>query len=175
MKDSYPGKNPNANVATVIHFRIVSSYCPSFIFPTSDKNFQSCRGGEICGTILMMNLNYSPHHPALLLLWYSYIPRSTYSPCWRLDPDFFTPENNPLFFSPIPSCFALVVKTKMLRNICVMNMYISFWWDWQYRLSWLTNSAPVYEPKCEGWGGVVAGSQPMSKVQLCTWSPNKKI
>jgi hypothetical protein len=29
------------------------------------------------------------------------------------------------------------------------------------RLSWLTNSALVYEPKCGGKGGV-AGSQPMS-------------
>ncbi len=29
------------------------------------------------------------------------------------------------------------------------------------RLSWLTNSAHVCEPKCEGMGGV-AGSQPMS-------------
>ncbi len=29
------------------------------------------------------------------------------------------------------------------------------------RLSWLTNSALVYEPKCGGRGGV-AGSQPMS-------------
>jgi hypothetical protein len=29
------------------------------------------------------------------------------------------------------------------------------------RLSWLTNSAPVYEPKCGGKGGV-AGSQTMS-------------
>ncbi len=37
-------------------------------------------------------------------------------------------------------------------------------------LSWLTNSALVYEPKCGGRGGV-AGSRPMS-VQLCTWSPN---
>jgi hypothetical protein len=40
------------------------------------------------------------------------------------------------------------------------------------RLSWLTNSALVYEPKCGRWGGG-AGSQPMSTVQLCTWSPNK--
>ncbi len=30
------------------------------------------------------------------------------------------------------------------------------------RLSWLTNSALVYEPKCGGGGGGVAGSQPMS-------------
>ena len=29
------------------------------------------------------------------------------------------------------------------------------------RLTWLTNSALVYEPKCEGEGGGVAGSQPM--------------
>jgi hypothetical protein len=30
-------------------------------------------------------------------------------------------------------------------------------------LSWLTNSTPVYEPKCGGMGGgEVAGSQPMS-------------
>ncbi len=40
------------------------------------------------------------------------------------------------------------------------------------RLSWLTNSAVVNEPKCGGWGGGwVAGSQPMSTA--CTWSPNK--
>jgi hypothetical protein len=33
------------------------------------------------------------------------------------------------------------------------------------RLSWLTNSALVYEPKCgSGGGGGVAGSQPMSTV-----------
>ncbi len=35
------------------------------------------------------------------------------------------------------------------------------------RLSWLTNSALIYEPKCGGGG--VAGQW----VQLCTWSPNK--
>jgi hypothetical protein len=39
------------------------------------------------------------------------------------------------------------------------------------RLSWLTNSALVYEPKCGG-RGVVAGSQAMS-IQLCIWSPYK--
>jgi hypothetical protein len=38
------------------------------------------------------------------------------------------------------------------------------------RLSWLTNSALVYEPKFGGKGGV-AGSQPMSTFVLCTWSP----
>jgi hypothetical protein len=33
------------------------------------------------------------------------------------------------------------------------------------RLSWLTNSALVYEPKCGGMGGGgVAGSQPLSTV-----------
>ncbi len=32
------------------------------------------------------------------------------------------------------------------------------------RLSWLTNSALVYEPKCGGWG--VARSQPMSTALL---------
>jgi hypothetical protein len=31
------------------------------------------------------------------------------------------------------------------------------------RLSWLTNSALVYEPKCGWGGGRVAGSQPMSR------------
>ncbi len=31
----------------------------------------------------------------------------------------------------------------------------------RFRLSWLTNSALIYEPKCWGGGGV-AGSQPMS-------------
>jgi hypothetical protein len=30
------------------------------------------------------------------------------------------------------------------------------------RLSWLTNNALVYEPKCWVGGGGVAGSQPMS-------------
>ncbi len=30
------------------------------------------------------------------------------------------------------------------------------------RVSWLTNSALLYEPKCEGWCGGFAGSQPMS-------------
>ncbi len=35
----------------------------------------------------------------------------------------------------------------------------------RYCLSWLTNSALVYEPKCRGGGGgCVAGSQPMSTV-----------
>ncbi len=38
------------------------------------------------------------------------------------------------------------------------------------RPSWLTISAILYEPKC---GGKREGSQPMSTVQLCTWSPNK--
>jgi hypothetical protein len=39
------------------------------------------------------------------------------------------------------------------------------------RLSWLTNSALVYEPKCGG-SGVVAGSQPISTVQYsCTQEP----
>ncbi len=32
----------------------------------------------------------------------------------------------------------------------------------QCRLSWLTNSVRVYEPKCGGKGGEIAGSQPMS-------------
>ncbi len=36
------------------------------------------------------------------------------------------------------------------------------------RLSWLTNSALVYESKCGGEGGGVARSQPMSTVQLYT-------
>ncbi len=35
------------------------------------------------------------------------------------------------------------------------------------RLSWLTNSALVYEPKCGGKGGGVAGSP------LCKWNKNK--
>ncbi len=39
------------------------------------------------------------------------------------------------------------------------------------RLSWLTNSALVYEPKCGGGGGD-AISKPMS-IQLCTRRPNK--
>jgi hypothetical protein len=40
------------------------------------------------------------------------------------------------------------------------------------RLSWLTNSALVYEPKCwgRGWWGLMGLSQ---WLQLCTWSPNK--
>jgi hypothetical protein len=38
------------------------------------------------------------------------------------------------------------------------------------RLSWLTNSVLVYEPKCGGEGGV-AGSQPMGTA--VHWSPNK--
>jgi hypothetical protein len=40
----------------------------------------------------------------------------------------------------------------------------------RYRLSWLTNSALVYEPKCGGREGV-AGSQPMSTA--LHRSPNK--
>ncbi len=36
------------------------------------------------------------------------------------------------------------------------------------RLSWLTNSALIYEPKCEGeGGGGVAGPQPMSTTSSC--------
>ncbi len=38
------------------------------------------------------------------------------------------------------------------------------------RLSWQTNSALVYEPKCKGLGGGGGVSQPMSSR---TWSPNK--
>jgi hypothetical protein len=38
------------------------------------------------------------------------------------------------------------------------------------RLSWLTNSAQVYEPKYGGGGGI-AGTQPTSTA--VTWSPNK--
>ncbi len=37
-------------------------------------------------------------------------------------------------------------------------------------LSWLTNSALVYEPLCRGGGGLRDLSQ---WEQLCTWSPNK--
>ncbi len=37
------------------------------------------------------------------------------------------------------------------------------------RLSWLTNSALIYEPKCGG----CAGSRLMSTAVQCTWSPNK--
>jgi hypothetical protein len=33
----------------------------------------------------------------------------------------------------------------------------------RFRLSWLTNSVLVYDPKCRGGGGV-AGSQPISLV-----------
>jgi hypothetical protein len=40
------------------------------------------------------------------------------------------------------------------------------------RLSWLTNSALVYEPKCEGRVGV-SGSQPMSNGTAVHRSPNK--
>jgi hypothetical protein len=39
------------------------------------------------------------------------------------------------------------------------------------RLSQLTNSALVYEPKC---GRGVAGTQPM-RTAVCTWSPNKLL
>ncbi len=39
------------------------------------------------------------------------------------------------------------------------------------RLSWLTKSAFVYEPKCWGGGGGVRGLSQW--VQLYTWSPNK--
>jgi hypothetical protein len=35
----------------------------------------------------------------------------------------------------------------------------------RFRITWLTNSALVYEPKCREWGGV-AGSQPMSTAVL---------
>ncbi len=38
------------------------------------------------------------------------------------------------------------------------------------RLSWLTNRALVYEPKCGGGGWLQGFCQ---WVQLCTWSPNK--
>jgi hypothetical protein len=39
------------------------------------------------------------------------------------------------------------------------------------RISWLTNSALVYEPKCGGWGVGLWGLSQW--VQLRTWSPNK--
>jgi hypothetical protein len=39
------------------------------------------------------------------------------------------------------------------------------------RLSWLTNSALIYEPKCGGRGGELRGLSQW--VQLCKWSPNK--
>ncbi len=46
-----------------------------------------------------------------------------------------------------------------------INIYLLVFWvqgvTQRCRLSWLTNSALVYEPKCGGKGGV-AGSQPMS-------------
>jgi hypothetical protein len=40
------------------------------------------------------------------------------------------------------------------------------------RLSWLTNSAFIYEPKCGGGEGG-CGPQPMRTAVHCTWSPNK--
>ncbi len=40
----------------------------------------------------------------------------------------------------------------------------------RYRLSWLTNSALVYEPKC--WGVQRGLSQ---WVKVCTWSPTPKL
>jgi hypothetical protein len=43
------------------------------------------------------------------------------------------------------------------------------------RLSWMTNRAYAFEPKCRGGGGEgggVAESQPMSTAVQCTWSPN---
>ncbi len=39
------------------------------------------------------------------------------------------------------------------------------------RLSWRTNSALVYEPKCGRGGRVVAGSQPMSKANFGDVTP----
>ncbi len=50
------------------------------------------------------------------------------------------------------------------------------WGAKRCRLSWLTNSGLVYEPKCGGRGEGCsnAGSQPMSTaVHNSTWSPNK--
>ena len=41
------------------------------------------------------------------------------------------------------------------------------------RLSWLTNSALVYEPKCGGWGAEGYGVSANEYIQLFTWSPNK--
>ncbi len=38
------------------------------------------------------------------------------------------------------------------------------------RLSWLTNSALVYEPKCGGRGSCGVSA---NEIQLCTWGPNK--
>ncbi len=44
------------------------------------------------------------------------------------------------------------------------------------RLSWLTNSALVYEPKCGGRGGGGGWLRCLSQwVQPCTWIPNKLV
>ena len=41
------------------------------------------------------------------------------------------------------------------------------------RLSWLTNSALVYEPICTGGGGALRGISQWVKLCTITWSPNK--
>jgi hypothetical protein len=42
------------------------------------------------------------------------------------------------------------------------------------RLSWLTNSVLINEPKCEGWGGGGSGfSANKYSYAQCTWSPKK--
>ncbi len=40
----------------------------------------------------------------------------------------------------------------------------------RFRLSWLTNSALVYEPKCGGWDFGVSVNEFSC---MCTWSPNE--
>jgi hypothetical protein len=76
----------------------------------------------------------------------------------------------------LKTSFTFLLVTFFLRTFC--NYSITCWknhwtsfpksWDQgvskRCRLSWLTNSALVYEPKCGGERGGVAGSQPMSTV-----------
>ncbi len=58
-----------------------------------------------------------------------------------------------------------------LELCTVCTLCTDQWVTTRCRLSWLTNSALVYEPKCGGGGGV-AGSQPMSTAVVHR-SPNK--
>jgi hypothetical protein len=58
---------------------------------------------------------------------------------------------------------------------CLVNYWMSVrGFTKRYRrLSWLTNSALVYEPKCRGMGGGGWLRGLSQWVQLCTWRPNK--
>ncbi len=71
---------------------------------------------------------------------------------------------------PSPSTILSMWQSLWFYSDCLPSMkgISATWWSCiqgvtkRCRLSWLTNSALIYEPKCGGSGGGVVGSQPMS-------------